>query len=522
MKNVPLVFLVFSLVLLFGSVWAQVDFTDRMAFETSPWKSMVFDGSRVWVNNGNVLSAFDPSHGQAVSSLKIMGQGESLGFDGSRLLLTQNKSKKIVAVNLQTGALETYLDLKTIPGDRELYLDALRNGEIVGITCSQDRIWIGCSAGYSSSIYEIDPVQSVVVSQRFSPGPSPIAMLHHEGDLWVLDPHHGELRCLKGSKDLVYDLRIPVGKDARALLNIGEKVFVGEQGNNSLRGIAKKTLATLVPIEIDQKVETPYFQKVKRDTQNTYGRKVALLISGDTAASGYNEFWLDVVLMYRILKARGYEEQYVLYADGKDYSCGWSKYDEKMTDFPALKDNVSKIFNALAFGDSSLGINALSEADTLFVFTFDHGANDGKLCLWNGQRYSPSEMASVVKNIQAKEKYFYMQQCFSGAFKEEFAKTGLSNVTIATACSNTQYAYRADTEKEVYNGKTYYHGEFNWHFMSALQGVTPAGQTVNADTNADSKISIQESFDYYKKMNSQSAQTPQFHSNPSGLAQNTP
>lgn len=520
MQRVSLLILIFALVVL--PVASQIQFDEQMSIQCDDIASIVYDGNHIWVKHAEqqMLSAFDPVSGERVLQVKLSGKGQYLAFDG-RLLLTQNETKQIMAVELATGQLDSYIDLKNIQGERELYLEPLRSGEILGITCDDKKLWIACGAGYSTSIYEVDTTRQLVISQSFAPGPHPVSLIHYQGNLWVLDQDSRTMRCLKNGRQLVYDVFIELDTNAVALLDMDEKIFVARAGETVLPGVSKKSLNALVPDSVDTKCTDNYFSKTRRIIRQDGQRKVAVLISGDTAASGFNEFWTDVVIMYRILKARGYEEFYVLYAEGNDYNCGWNKYDEQMTDFAATKANVIKVFNALANGDSTLNINPMSSEDILFVYTFDHGASNGYLCLWNGERYSPSEMANAVNYINCARKMFYMQQCFSGAFKEQFKSNNLNNLGIVTACSNRQYAYRADTEVETYNGKKFYHGEFNWHFMSALAGKTPQGTEVNADSNTDGKVSILETFEYYQKMNSQSAQTPQHHSNPDNLSNET-
>lgn len=498
----------------------QVRFSEEMPFACEDVKGMVYDGVHIWVNHGHgQLSAVDPQNGQKLLDVNLAVRGEALAYDGRNLLLVQNESKRIFAVDRATGNVAMYIDLATITGERDLYLEPLRSGEIMGIAFGDNRLWVASSAGYSSSIYEIDPVRCLVISHRYAPGPAPAALVHSNGNLWVLDKDQSVLRCLKGCEQLVYDLSIAV-EDAVTLLDMPDKVFVARQGRAALQGVAKKALNGMVPDQVDTTAIDPYLKQIPDRVDGP--RKVGVLISGDTAASGFNEFWIDVVIMYRILEKRGYNEIYVLYADGKDYNCGWDKYQITMTDFAGTKANVAKVLNALASGDSQLNIAPLGLPDTLFVYTFDHGDSQGKLCLWKGERYAPSEMAEAVRNINCKEKFFYMQQCFSGAFKEQFKSGELNSTAIVTACSNSQYAYRADTEYELYNGKKFYHGEFNWHFMSALQGETPKAEKVDADANADGKVSIDETYEYYKKANSQPRQTPQYHSNPESVGKTTP
>ena len=523
MKSYKLIMILIILAIFTTPIYSQVEFTKQISLKSDSIKSAVYDGKYIWVKHSNVkkVSAHDPVNGEAVTSIELSQPGQYLSFDGTKLLITQNKSKKIMVVNTGSGSVEPYINLKEIQGTRDIYLNPLRTGDIMGITCSKDRIWVGCGAGYSSSIYEIDTTNRVVVSHRFSPNPNPVSLIHYKNNLWVIDPDNNNLRCLKGANQLVYNLKVDLGKNPLAVFEMDNEIYVVSKDKNLLKGIEKERLNALVPEKVDTSTISPYLKKKRVQRTTTGRRKVAFLISGDTAATGFNEFWTDVVIMYRILQIRGYNEIYVLYANGRDFNPGWSKYVESMTDFPATKDKVNMIFDALATGNSELGIDPLGPDDILFVYTFDHGASNGKLCLWNHQYYSPAEMAGKVKNINCQTKMFYMQQCFSGAFEQEFKKSGVTDAVIVTAASHREYAYRADTEKEYYNGKTFYHGEFNWHFMSALKGETPTGETVDADTNNDNKVTVLETFVHYKQENSQPRQTPKYHSNPGHLGNKT-
>lgn len=519
--NLALCILVLALALC--SAQGQLRFSDEIALPGSDVRGAAFDGTHVWVALGGTLHAVDPSTGTTVARISLAEAAGALAFDGRSLLMADNEEKSILAIDRATGRTVRLLDLKAVEGIRDLYVEPLRSGEIMGLTCGNDRIWVACGSGYSSSIYEIDPASQVVLSQRFAPGPTPSGLFWHEGNLWVTDRESGFLRCLRDSESIVRELAVPIGDSPLAMVQIGGVLFFAEEGSARMQGVSLDELAAVLPEETAEEIANPYVNReYNARSQAERGRKVGVLISGDTAASGFNEFWSDVVIMYRILQSRGYDELFVLYADGRDYSCSWPKYQEKMTDFAATKANVDRIFAALANGDTELGVRAMGPADTLFVFTFDHGANDGRLCLWQGQRYSPAEMAKAVAAIQCKTRYFYMQQCFSGAFKVAFENQGVSDSAIVTACSDKQYAYRADTEKEYYNGTTYYHGEFNWHFMSALAKVTPDGKSVDADTDHNGRISVRESFEYYQRMNSLPRQTPQYHSNPPNHGENTP
>lgn len=113
----------------------------------------------------------------------------------------------------------------------------------------------------------------------------------------------------------------------------------------------------------------------------------------------------------------------------------------------------------------------------------------------------------------------FMQQCYSGGFIDD-----LSNPTTvtATACNASEGAWRADDspgdENEDYDGKTYYHGEFNLHFMSAFYGETPAGDDVDADDNNDGYISVWEAYKWAEDHDSL-GETPQYDDDGNGRSQ---
>jgi len=134
-----------------------------------------------------------------------------------------------------------------------------------------------------------------------------------------------------------------------------------------------------------------------------------LLICGDVAESGYDEFWNDTVWMYKALLAAGYKENniYVLYGWGNDHVSANPSYQHtgKVTDFPATVAWVNKVLNGLKNGDPSVGVNKITSLDSLFVWVFDHGggSNPAYFCLRDGVCYD-SDFASRVNLLPCKER----------------------------------------------------------------------------------------------------------------------
>lgn len=246
--------------------------------------------------------------------------------------------------------------------------------------------------------------------------------------------------------------------------------------------------------------------------------KYAVLISGDWAESGFDEFWNDVVLIREMLLANNFEEQniFILYADGNDFvdaTRTYARYDPvamnrppranrpaSFTDYPATKAEVQAVFDGLANGDNTRGIPKMTENDFLFVWTFDHGRATGghsTLSLW-GIDIRDDEFASAVDAIPCRSRVFCMQQCHSGGFIDDLSN---DKTVILTACRRDELAWPANNtptqEDEIVNGVTYNHGEFNYHLISALlKQAVNGGAPVNADTTGDGLVSMLELFNY--------------------------
>ncbi len=273
-------------------------------------------------------------------------------------------------------------------------------------------------------------------------------------------------------------------------------------------------------------------------------KKYAVLITGDYATKdipsdeqynsgqgrsdyGYDEFWNDTFLMWKLLQKKGYSQEniIVLFANGSDFTFPGQAEEYKpedpsitVTDYSASIANVNLVFNGLAHGLN--GFPRVTENDFLFIWTFDHGGTT-----WEGNsilhlidgNITDVAFANLVNPIQAHKKVFWMQQCSSGGFADNLSA---NNTFFHSASRPNQSAYRADDrtkahqsviENEERNGKIYNHGEFDFHIYSVTNGASPADFTdyfgepyTNADTqstyqgNNDGFISMKESSEWEK------------------------
>ncbi len=250
------------------------------------------------------------------------------------------------------------------------------------------------------------------------------------------------------------------------------------------------------------------------------GTRYAVLISGDLADTGFDEFWNDVVLMRQMLLDSGFQDQniFVLYGNGNDYFDAnrpnpMYRPAPAITDFPANTANVTTVFNGLANGDPGNNIPQMMEEDFLFVWTFDHGLDGGGhsfLGLMDGTM-EDTDLAALMDQISYNCRAVCMQQCNSGGFIDDLEN---DNTVILTAARINEFAYRADDlpaqENEVVGGVTYHHGEFNYHLLSALRGQTITGNPVNADMDGNGHVSMLEAFNYIVANDSIAWETTQY------------
>ncbi len=248
------------------------------------------------------------------------------------------------------------------------------------------------------------------------------------------------------------------------------------------------------------------------------GERYAVLISGDLAETGFDEFWNDVVLMREALLQNGFADNdiCILYGNGADFfSAGRPnpryRPSPAITDFAANSTGVQTVFNGLANGTG--GLPQVTDDDLLFVWTFDHGGGppccgaQTTLGLMDGGMQD-SVLAALVNQVPHAFRVVCMQQCHSGGFLNDLQS---DRTVILTACASAEHASRADSpaENEVVGGVAYHHGEFNYYLYAALTGQTVTGTAMSADADGNTFVTMREVFDFIQANDSR-PETPQY------------
>jgi hypothetical protein len=455
----------------------------------------------IWGAGMSQIAQFD-SQGNMLQSaaIPISKVAGITAYSKDKLLVGSSADNTIYIFDPMTINVQKFLDLKQLDTSGVLTGDVLLKGELASIASDGKYVFVGIRAGFSSSIFKIDPETGKIISHAWAPGPDPSVMVYSAGNLYVLDGSSKQLRRFDSNMKLSADaisLTAPMPKGIFATDNAVE-LLSGEANHLQVKPINTASLLISKPISIQDRSAARARATIFPGSIPLTGTKVAILICGDVAENGFECFWSDTCWMYKTLRNAGYspENIYVLYGSGIDHSSNNPAYQsaETVTDFPATYAWVDKVFDGLKNGDSTNGISQMKSSDSLLVWTFDHGAggNPAYLCLMDAWM-DEGHFASKLNALPFQKMAIFMQQCRSGGFIDSLQS---SKVFISTACRSDQDAYPSNTEYEIYNGQAYNHGEYNYYIISAISGSTPGGASANADANSDNGISALEAHNW--------------------------
>ncbi|MCP4544887.1 MAG: T9SS type A sorting domain-containing protein [bacterium] len=247
----------------------------------------------------------------------------------------------------------------------------------------------------------------------------------------------------------------------------------------------------------------------------TRGQSYAFIISGGADQSNNHiRYWNDSAFIYRTLvEYYGYADDHirVCIADGTNPAADRSNGTNSPPDldgdgdddieYPATLEYVGQVFNELAA--------TLTATDQLFIFTTDHGGQEsGQDCLlnlWNWEDLRDDQMAAYITALPCQTIICTFEQCYSGGMIDDLEGDGR---VIATACHWSELSWAM--------GPDYIYDTFVYHWTSAVAGQTPYGDPVDADTNDDGIVSMQEAF-IYAEANDFEDEEPQYSSTPAEL-----
>ncbi len=269
----------------------------------------------------------------------------------------------------------------------------------------------------------------------------------------------------------------------------------------------------------------------------------AILFSGGiNAKNNHTRYWNDLKFMYTTLvNEYGFTDQTiaVLYADGKALD----------TDMPVhyagTEANLQTVFNLLRQNSTS--------DDLVFIFTTNHGggfyksepwphlysgqtdtsgdegsenlkeSNYGKdfngdgdtvdVVSWDevlngwGAPILDDTLTTMMQGLSFDRMVVVMEQCFSAGLIGDISRSG-GNIVLMSAAGEYEPSWSMPPSNN-YN-------EFSYHFTCAINGATPTGASVNADSNGDGRVSMVEAFNYARSKDTAS-ETPWYEDNGNGI-----
>lgn len=259
----------------------------------------------------------------------------------------------------------------------------------------------------------------------------------------------------------------------------------------------------------------------------------AILYSGGlNRANAHIRYWNDIKFMYRTLKKYGYTDDriVVVYKNGF-HDDPPTFVPEVAVDYAATPTGLTQAFDYLR--------GQMDANDQLFVFTTNHGGGfhqgegvnysgdaDG-----NGDEVDPFQLDETMfyyeQNMRLPDDVFatqlnsltfgtliaVMEPCFSGGFLRDLRG---NNRILISAANEFEFSYSDFWAN---------YDEFVFHFTSALNGFEPQNllgtPPVNADYNADGKVSMLEAFQYAKSKDGK-PENPQYDDNGDGLGTGFP
>ena len=224
-----------------------------------------------------------------------------------------------------------------------------------------------------------------------------------------------------------------------------------------------------------------------------------LLCGGWNSSSNYGRYWNDLTFIFKTLKQKyGYSDSeiIVLYANGTHSpSADFDGDGIDDIDYATTKANLTTVINNVAANISSKG--------KFFFYATNHGGDDpgdhqSNLTLW-GESIRDDEFANLTKNIKCAETIYVFEQCYSGGMMDDLLKAQpkpctAPKVCVMTAARHDEPSWSCDTEGA--------YDEYVYHWTSAVNGKTPGGTAVDADTNNDGKVTMSEAHNYARRMDS--------------------
>ena len=253
------------------------------------------------------------------------------------------------------------------------------------------------------------------------------------------------------------------------------------------------------------------------------GHLYAILVNGGrNRLTNHERYWNDFAFLYRTLRHTYHVPKrniIVLMSDGgMPYEDMLRVNEREFISSPVDLDgdgqsDVNYAATTDIFANVLISMSSrLGEDDHLFLYVIDHGGTDDEdsensfIWLWNDEKMDDYTLAILLDFFRVASINVLMGQCYSGGFVADLMREGR---IIATACSGKEQSLNCPDRP---------YDEFVYHWTCAVNGADEYGRPVNADTNGDGQVSMQEAFQHAQKYD-RMRETPQYASWPEQLGE---
>ena len=246
---------------------------------------------------------------------------------------------------------------------------------------------------------------------------------------------------------------------------------------------------------------------------------VVLINGGRNRLTNHERYWNDCALLYRTLRQTYHVPRRnitVLMSDGGDPAPDMLLNDVSgFASSPTDLDGDGEADVTLGATNACIELvltelaGKLTPDDRLFLFMIDHGDIDSQwgepfVWLWNNERLRASELATLLNHIRVSAVSVLLGQCHAGGFLTALQREGR---VVAAACSVGEQSWACPDRP---------YDEFVYHWVCAVNKADETGCPVDADSDGDGLVTMQEAFDY-ARAHDRRPETPQYASWPESM-----
>lgn len=168
-------------------------------YEDYQVQGLVFAQDHLWILGKveKMLYKFDPVTQEIVTNYAAPCKDpHGFAWDGAYLLVSDEKTHKVYKLDPADGSYEKMVDLNDCSTSVKLPFVPSDLPDLTAIASDGKYLWAAFTAGYSSSIFKVDPEKGTIVEHMWAHGPKPEGLYWDGTYLMCIDASNNEIRKL--------------------------------------------------------------------------------------------------------------------------------------------------------------------------------------------------------------------------------------------------------------------------------------------------------------------------------------